>query len=157
MFDSVLRSLGYVWAEHAYMQALQTVLHHLRWRWPEAVSASLEAAQGGYRLDDAGKALSNALKAWEAQVEQEASEKARSNSRKILELEQHLSELERYEKDKDEKILEMQRLLDNQETTLSTLALKLKTQNVVIAEQHSKLSSIFGEADNSQDTQKYLS
>ncbi len=51
----------------------------------------------------------------------------------------------------------MQELLDNRESTIREMAGKLKLQNVVIAEQHQKLSSIFGDADNSHDAQKLLS
>ncbi len=157
MFDSILRSLGYMVAEHAYMQALQTVFQHLKWRWPEAVSASLDAARGGYHLEAAGQALSNALKDWEAQVKKDANEKAQANSQKVFDLEQRLRELEREAKDKDESLLSMRKLLDNREGTLRELADKFRTQNVVIAEQHQKLSSVFGDADNSHDAQKLLS
>jgi rubrerythrin len=157
MFNSLLDALGYMPVEQAYMQAVQAILKPLKGRWPEAVTAAIGAANGGTRLEAAGQTLCDALRAWENQVEKSAVEQTQTNFQKVSELEQRLRELEFSEKQKDERFQGMQQLLNNRNQTISEMAEKLRVQNVVIADQHQKLASIFGDADNSHDAQKLLS
>jgi hypothetical protein len=157
MFNNLLNALGYMPVEQAYMQAVLAILKPLKGHWPEVVTRATNAADNGIHLEAAGQALCDALMAWQNQVEKNADERAQANSQKISDLEQRVRELEYLEKEKDGRFQRMQKLLDNGDQTIHELAGKIKTQNVVIAEQHQKLSSVFGDADNSHDAQKLLS
>lgn len=157
MSNRLLKTFGILPADEAYMQAVRAILDPLKEHWPEIVTQTIHAADSGRHLGTAGQVLRDALIGWKNQVETHAAEQLRKESHTVIILERRITELERMDTDKDDRLQKMQELLQSRDETIREMAGKIKIQNVVIADQHQKLSSIFGDADNSRDTQKLLS
>ena len=119
--------------------------------WEEALEAAIEHAQYG-RFKQAGEILVEHLLAWGEGIKQEGEEKAHRNwqeynqaDKENRRLEKELAEIkqtcEQLQKDKGELEWKVKALYD-----------KLRSQGTIMAEQHYKLKSIFGDGENSAQT-----
>ncbi|MBN1454298.1 MAG: hypothetical protein JW963_24985 [Anaerolineales bacterium] len=128
--------------------AVYQALHPLEEHWEEALNAAIEHAQYG-RFKQAGEALVEHLLAWGEGIKQEGKEKAdkywdqyhqaddekRRLEKELLEIKKTCEQLQ---KDKEQLEWKVEALYD-----------KLRSQGTIMAEQHYKLKSIFGEGENS--------
>lgn len=131
--------------------AVDQTLVPLEKHWGEAVEAAIEHAQYG-KFKQAGEALVEHLLAWGEGIKQEGEEKAHRNWQDYHQADKENRRLEKELVEIKKTCEQLQKDKEHLEWKVEALYDKLRSQGTIMAEQHYKLKSIFGDGENSAQT-----
>ena len=131
--------------------AVYQTLHPLEEHWDEALNAAIEHAQYG-RFKQAGEVLVEHLLAWGEGIKQEGEEKAHRNWQEYHQADNENRRLEKELAEIKKTYEQLQKDKEHLEWKVEALYDKLRSQGTIMAEQHYKLKSIFGDGENSAQT-----
>ena len=131
--------------------AVYQTLVPLEKHWGEALEAAIEHAQYG-RFKQAGETLVEHLLAWGEGIKQEGEEKAHRNWQDYNQADKENRRLEKELAEIKKTCEQLQKDKEHLEWKVEALYDKLRSQGTIMAEQHYKLKSIFGDGENSAQT-----